>query len=159
MLSGVKQARVCGLIFIGVSLLYETLISNQRIVRYLSLTLTLLAIGCGSKENEDQSAPTIAGTWYCPAPDEPARTGEWGPTRIKYVFDASGKINVEITVESEDGQSLPETREEHGTYRFEGSKLIQTIEGRSTEFQFQLKSQRLILHGDNGETYEFVKAG
>lgn len=135
------------------------IISDKRIDRRcFCFTMTLLVIGCGSKESEDQSAPTIAGTWYCPAPGQPARTGEWGPTRLKYVLDASGNIEVEITIESVDGQSLPETREEQGTYQVEGSKLIQTIENRSSEFQFQLKNQRLILHGDNGEVYEFVKA-
>ncbi|MBN73764.1 MAG: hypothetical protein CME32_31295 [Gimesia sp.] len=126
--------------------------------RYFCFTMALLAIGCVDKVPEDQAASMLAGTWYCPAPGQPARTGEWGPTRIKYILDASGKIDVNITIESEDGQSLPETIEEHGTYRIEGSKLIQTIEDRSTEFEFQLKNQRLVLHGDNGETYEFVKA-
>ena len=98
----------------------------------------------------------LVGEWRCPPGILDTIDSEWGPSRVRLVFDESGRMKMRLTVlDSPGGEGVVEYE---GRYELHGNVLSWEADEREDRVITMRKGQ-LIMQLESGEVFDFVRVG
>lgn len=133
--------------------------SAVRIVYSIGICMLTLCLGCGDKAMVQQTITKsdLVGEWRCPPGISDTLDGEWGPTRVRLVFEESGRMKMTITILDCPGGGGVFDYE--GAYELDGNVLSWEANEREDRVITMRNGHLLMEFQDSGEVFDFVRVG